>query len=160
MISETVAKTIEFLGGQGLMKEYEWKETANFLRICNDWFDVFNSKMKFGDKPSRHAYGMDVDKQNSILSAMSELMRNVSVGSRKKGTKLPFQKGMLLNNSSLPRLLSYLKSQYNTSDIVRIEYILTSRLNQDIIENFFSAIRAMSGGNDHPCGLEFKYRLR
>ena len=40
------------------------------------------------------------------------------------------------------------------------KYILTYRLNQDIIENFFGVIRAKGGLNDHPDIQEFKYRLR
>lgn len=41
-----------------------------------------------------------------------------------------------------------------------VKYILTYRLNQDILENFFGVIRAKGGLHDHPDQLEFKYRLR
>lgn len=37
---------------------------------------------------------------------------------------------------------------------------LTSRLNQDVLEIFFSYVRRMGHSNDHPSPLEFKYRLR
>ena len=40
------------------------------------------------------------------------------------------------------------------------KYILTYRLNQDIIENFFGVIRSKGGLHDHPDRQEFKYRLR
>lgn len=45
-------------------------------------------------------------------------------------------------------------SRYN------LKYILTYRLNQDVLENFFGVIRAKGGLHDHPDQLEFKYRLR
>lgn len=41
-----------------------------------------------------------------------------------------------------------------------INYVLTRRLNQDVLENFFGVIRAKGGLHDHPTSLEFKYRLR
>jgi len=67
---------------------------------------------------------------------------------------LPFQKGILITNTSLKLLFDDLKSKHN------IKYILTYRLNQDILENFFGALRAKGGLHDHPDPLEFKYRLR
>lgn len=41
-----------------------------------------------------------------------------------------------------------------------LKYILTYRLNQDVLENFFGIIRSKGGLHDHPDCLEFKYRLR
>lgn len=66
---------------------------------------------------------------------------------------IQFQKG-ILSNASLLSLYKYLKETYN------MEYVLTHRLNQDVLENFFSYIRGMGGSNDHPCTLDIKYRLR
>lgn len=51
-------------------------------------------------------------------------------------------------------LYDYLNLNY------KVDYVLTARLNQDIIENFFSYIRGMGASNDHPHPLDFKYRLR
>lgn len=39
-----------------------------------------------------------------------------------------------------------------------VQYLLTRRINQDVIENFFGIIRAKGGLHDHPSPLEFKYR--
>ena len=41
-----------------------------------------------------------------------------------------------------------------------IKYILTYRLNQDVLENFFGVIRTKGGLHDHPDRQEFRYRLR
>lgn len=41
-----------------------------------------------------------------------------------------------------------------------VEYILTLRLNQDVLENVFAYIRGMGEANDHRSPLEFVYRLR
>ena len=39
-------------------------------------------------------------------------------------------------------------------------YLLTNRLSQDGLENFFSVIRAMGGGNTNPSAAEFACRFR
>jgi hypothetical protein len=37
-----------------------------------------------------------------------------------------------------------------------LHYIITCRLNQDVLEQFFGVIRAKGGFYDHPDSLEFK----
>nr|CAH7745564.1 unnamed protein product [Callosobruchus chinensis] len=37
----------------------------------------------------------------------------------------------------------------------KVQYVLTSRLNQDVLENLFSYIRGMGGSNDHPSSAIF-----
>ena len=41
-----------------------------------------------------------------------------------------------------------------------ISYLLTSRLNQDGLENFFSQVRALGGNNSHPSTVETINRIR
>lgn len=83
---------------------------------------------------------------------MSRFIGSIRVGTHKE--LISFQKGILLTNKSLSEMFDYLKEKYN------LEYILTSRLNQDVLENFFAYIRGMGGSNDHPSPLDFRYRLR
>lgn len=59
-----------------------------------------------------------------------------------------------MTNTSLKQLFDDQKTRYD------VKYILTYRLNQDVLENFFGAIRSKGGLHDHPNSLEFKYRLR
>ena len=40
-----------------------------------------------------------------------------------------------------------------------LDYIMTKRLNQDLLENIFSRIRALEGSNDHPTPLGFMRRM-
>ncbi|CAH1955417.1 unnamed protein product [Acanthoscelides obtectus] len=154
LLSNSVAKAISYAGENGLMpKDSYWKEAAVVVQLFNDWFDLFNCRSKFVENcPTRNAYGTDLDKQIRLLDEMSEVVSSMRIG-KHKGL-IPFQKGILLSNRSLKELLPYLREKYN------VEYILTSRLNQDVLENFFSYIRGMGGANDHHSPLDFKYRLR
>jgi len=64
---------------------------------------------------------------------------------------LPFQKGLLMSIKSLLGLLEELKK-------IGINYIFTSRLNQDAAENTFSQIRGF--GSTHPGPTDCINRLR
>lgn len=78
----------------------------------------------------------------------------MKVGSRQG--LLPFQKGILICNSSLRNLYYDLKKKFNSE----ISYVITSRLNQDVVENLFAYIRSMGAANDRPTALDIRYRLR
>lgn len=58
-----------------------------------------------------------------------------------------------MTNESLRNLLKDLKIQYKD-----IKYIMTRKLNSDVLENFFSYIKGMVGANNHMSPMEFKYR--
>lgn len=40
-----------------------------------------------------------------------------------------------------------------------IDYIMTRRVNSDVLENFFSYLKGMVGSNTHMSPIEFKYWL-
>lgn len=88
---------------------------------------------------------------------MNEFITSMRVCERNK--LLPFQKGISLCCQSLPGLFEHLKQMYVIDDHP-IEYLLTSRLNQDVLENCFSFLRGMGGANNHPNALDIRNRLR
>lgn len=131
VLSNSVAKAIEYAGENGLMPlNSNWKEAADCAKLFNDWFDVMNSRSKFvGNYPSKNAFGTDLENQKRKLNQMSQFIASMRVGKHKQ--MIPFQKGILLTNRSLIEMYDYLKRKYE------FEYVLTSRLNQDVLENFF-----------------------
>lgn len=154
LFSHTISKAVSRLGYLGLYKsDNNWVECSKLLKITNDWFDVFNSKISVSDSRSRmKAYGLALNEQNEILDQMSKLMETLRKPNSKK--LLPFQKGILISISSLKQLFNDMKKDFN------IKYLLTYHLNQDPLEGFFSIIRSIGGLYDHPTALQFKYRLR
>lgn len=66
---------------------------------------------------------------------MTDLMMTMKVGKHEKPVQ--FQNGIIVTNASLRQLLIYLREKYSTKEF-EIKYILTNRLNQDLLENFFS----------------------
>lgn len=83
---------------------------------------------------------------------MSQMKSDILVVGRK--SLLPFQKGILISNGSLLGLYNHISERFSMT------YVLSYRLNQDVLEKFFSQIRAIGRTYDHPTPLEFKYRLQ
>ena len=58
-----------------------------------------------------------------------------------------------MTNTALEMLSKYVEKYDMT-------YVITNRLNQDVLEHFFGAMRSKGALNDHPSPQDFKYRLR
>nr|CAH7720027.1 unnamed protein product [Callosobruchus chinensis] len=149
LLSNTVAKAITYAGGHRLMpKNSKWLEASAIVQLFNDWFDLMNSRSKFVIScPGRNAFGTDIEKQKELLHKMTEVINIIRVGKHKN--LIPFQKGIILSNKSLIEMFEYVSEKY------KVEYVLTSRLNQDVLEIFFSYIRGMGDSNDHPSSAIF-----
>lgn len=157
IFSNRNAMTIKWCGSNGLLHSLNWEFTANVLQLFNDWFDLHNSSVLYGSHSGSHAYGINLEKQNETLNNMNEFIEQMRVG--KRTSLMQFQKGILLSNKSLQAMLTYIKDKYSTEEF-QVQYILTRRLNQDILENFFSYLRSMGAGYDHPTPVEIRNRLK
>ena len=158
LFSHKNAQAVKLCGKKGFKGFEKWFLTWMVLSLFNIWFDVANSTAKFGNYLEANAFG-ETNALNKQIQTLN-LMNNFISVTRVKGhtTLLPFQKGIILYNKSLIGLFSYLK-QYKFIDF-NFEYILTNRLNQDVLENFFSYIRGMGGRNETPTALDIQNRLR
>lgn len=110
---------------------------SKFFQLTNHWFDVMNSYIPFPKVPSKNPYGKDLEIQNKTLNEMIDTMSTMRCISKKRKTETflqVFQKGVIMSCRSLQSLYIDLKEKYN------ISYVLTHRLNQDCLENFFSQV--------------------
>lgn len=124
------------------MIDEEAKTTAWFIRKVRAWFDVMNSRYQ-----NEAIFLSNKNLKISILDNFLHLIENIIIGNAWK----PVQTGIkisILNTITLVHLLFI--NGYN--------YFLTSRLNQDAIENLFSTVRRH--GNINPTALEAKRCLR
>ena len=99
-----------------------------------------NSKMLYGPNQLSCAMTKDADHQFEILDRMEEFLESFSVfnkdGSVKDG-KQPWQHGILCSIKSTRKLWTEMVKDGP------MLFLLTSRLNQDCLENFFSRIRGI-----------------
>ncbi|XP_046811334.1 uncharacterized protein LOC124420920 [Lucilia cuprina] len=138
----TVMKWVLDSGASDHMAKYE-----HFFENLQELDDpVFINVAK-----NKQPYGLALDSQNEVLTEMNQIMSIPIIPGRK--CLEPFQKGILMTNNALIMLHEYVK-KYD------MKYIVTSRLNQDVLEHFFGAIRSKGGLNDHSSPRDFKFRLR
>lgn len=65
-----------------------------------------------------------------------------------------FQKGIMMPINSVKALRNQMDEKFGC------KYLLTHRVNQDCLENFFSQMRFKNGANDHPTPTECLYNMK
>jgi hypothetical protein len=96
-------------------------------------------------------YGTHEYEQRESLRKMKALLKSWHIIGNTY--KIPFEKGILLSIDSTLDLFEELKKE-------GVKFLLTSRLNQDILENFFSRLRGIGGSNSHPSPVEVGQRIK
>ena len=149
LISNTVANAlIKYLPGDD--PEAAMRLSA-VISTMNGWFDIHNSYTLYST-PYKSAYGTHLELQDKCLDDMYTLMKTMRCTG--KASLQVFQKAVMLSIQSLKDLRLEMEINYQKP------YILTHRLNQDLLENFFSQIRTRGGLHDHPTPLQCMYRVR
>lgn len=90
--------------------------------------------------PYKQPYGNNIEKQNLLVDKMYDTFLNMRcIG--KIGLQI-FQKAILMHINGTKALLKVLQQN-------GLKYLLTSKTNQDALENLFSQLRSRGGLNDH-----------
>ena len=140
------------------------QKLSKFFSDVNNLFDIFNAHVKsHKNNPYGDAYGWNKDITKAQNDFLKEMKKEISTlrarWANKGGKKLsrqPWQDGMLMNITALKPMYEELKKEYPG----QIDYILTYRLNQDCLEQFFSVLRAMGGSYTKFGALEGLRRIR
>ena len=90
--------------------------------------------------------------QRAALLKMQNLVETMAING--KSSLLPFQKGILVSIKATLDLFEYVEKEFG------LNFLLTTHLNQDHLENLFSCLRGMIGNHQHPSPLECMRRLR
>ena len=134
IFSETTAKALR-------LNFPDKEKQSEFLQTFNDWFDVANSRRPFHEVALKSAYGQHLQRQNEVLQKTYDLVTGMramtKTGKAKKGL-LPFQRGIAMSCKAIPLIFNYMKERY-----AGVQYLMTSRLQQDPLESFFSRVRGL-----------------
>ena len=122
--------------------------TANFVKRFDSLFNCFNIKTPKSKKPYNHAMTVNSSHHDFLKECQSWLPLVKSVSKR----SLPCLEGWQIAIKSLNFLFQELAES-------GVKYLLTSRLNQDCLENLFSIIRGKGGHRDNPSVNEFRIAL-
>ena len=146
-LSHTVAAGISTYVALGMPDEAI--HTAEFVEAVDGLFDCFNSRNLRDNKPLHRPITDNSQSSHwTHLQKCAELLHTLKIcGST---ASVPCVGGWLMNINALQIIWSVLKSEY------KISFLLTSRLNQDSLENLFSIIRGRGGHRDNPGPVHFQ----
>ena len=132
----------------------DYQETvskAYAVQLVNDWFDVMNSRCLDFRNKLKVPLGRNIDEQMDVLNRMKDFLGKLQLI---KKTNVHFIKGIIASINSTQALYEELVTNGP------FDFLLTTRLNQDCLENLFSRIRALGGPKDHPGPVEVLKRIK
>ena len=129
----------------------EAKDTAVFIDRFDKLFNAMNSYTLKSSRPFQNAITNTSQHRNFLQEALCWL-RTVSGNSKIKN--LPCIEGWQITISAALQLFDDLNTHH------KINFLLTSRLNQDCVENLFSVIRGKGGHRDNPDVNQFTTALQ
>jgi hypothetical protein len=123
-----------------------YNTTAWFVKLVDSWFNLMSSRHPIMalSKKNSDAY----KSATTLLNDFIDVIQDVQFG--EKPTWKPVQTGLILSTSSVLELCNNLLDS-------TLDFLLTSRLTQDCLENLFSVVRSK---NPIPTPREFKYALK
>ena len=150
VLSHSVAAGISALTSLGQL-EKEAIETAKFIEQFDSLFNVFNSR----SLSASHALKSAIKSGSRHITFLGDCLKWLE-GVRQQGSGkiLPCIFGWQLSIASLIELWHDLQTNFD------LTFLLTSRLNQDCLENFFSTIRFKGGHRDNPDSIQFRAAYR
>ena len=120
--------------------------TAWFVELVDRWFDLMSSRHPvMALSPQKTSQYTDA---RDHLACFMKVVKTFQVGDMSSWK--PIQTGVLLSTTTVLNLCDELLAS-------RLEFLLTSRLTQDCVENLFSIVRSR---HPTPTGREFKYALK
>lgn len=147
ILSHSVAKGVTLCTSFGALP-MQAQHTADFCDFFDCLFNIFNSRMFKSHRRFNSGIRANMKDYWEFLDKAEVYLKNLRSPNHK--SLLPCVEGWLQNISALKLLFA----------LVKQPVILSYRLNQDCVENFFSKIRGMGGHRDHPTCTEFRAAFR
>lgn len=135
ILSKTVAAALKDLTSQNIIVD-ENKATYNFIINMNNVFDILNIKK----------YGISLKPGGSLNSELEQLQKYILFVAKNNSQKILCFYGLCQTIEAVFGLINDFSEDSEFSE----EQILTSRLNQDPLENFFSQVRSRGGCGSNP----------
>ena len=153
ILSHSVSVGMKFRSD--LLGDPSSEPTSKFIEKIDNLFDCFNSRNFNCPKNLRRpiqANSEHVQFLQDMKVWLAKIKAKTPEG--KEDKDLPCLKGWRLSINSLLGLWDDLNKNH------KVKFLLTSRLNQDCVENLFSMIRGNSGHVDRPTAKQFRSFFR
>lgn len=144
LFSNTMSTAIKTSVYTGQLKSKTAIQTANMIKYFNDLLDVLNSMSLYHSNPFKCALSTERPQQLEFLQkaiiTFENLKKKTSTNKGKQETRPVCFDGMCWTLNAIIML-------YKEQQDMGFTYILTGRLNSDVIENTFSIFRQRGGYN-------------
>jgi len=152
VLSHTMSSTIRTCISTKELKSETANNTADFVEFIDKLFDCLNSRTLYNSNPYNCALT-----NNSIvkdfLSKACDYFKNLVKLKNEKVTRPPCFNGFI---QTINGVLQFFEEEKNNNII----FLLTNRLNQDVIENLFSIFRQRGGYNKNPTSKTLRTSFR
>jgi hypothetical protein len=131
----------------------EVEATAYFVERMNRLFDIMNSNSPKAKNKWQKPLGVNTVEQFQELLDAKMWIEGWKFKSRKTGLvkdNLPFKQGLMMTINALSAVCRDLIEKQG------FQFVMTSRFNQDVVENWFSCIRGKGRNNDSCTSLEYE----
>ena len=147
VLSSTVAAGLETYLTLGCLPT-EAVGTIEFISFFDKLFDMFNSSNLTSTKIFRRAFSGQVDYIDFLNNALQFLTDLTVIGKNNRNITAYIKciKGWKITINSLMNIWTRLQN-------ANFNFILTRRLNQDCLENFFGSIRQQNGNAVNPTAI-------
>lgn len=153
IFSHTMASAIKSNFGLGHLNSSALN-TSEFLEELNNLFDSLNSKVLYSGNPHNCGLSQTNPQVKNNLKRGLSLFRKLNKIDNGNLSRPPCFDGMV---QSIRAILLLYEEELNENSKI---FILTNRLNQDILEKFFSIIRQRGGYNFNPTCRIFQTSFR
>jgi hypothetical protein len=150
LAAQTLSRSVAIALIRYLPDDNEAKHLSTFIQDINDWFDLMNSHHPGQKEAFKKPFNCSYE-QLGLLNRVRDTM--LTMRRPEKQSIQIFQKGILLSIASIKTLFCEMRRRYD------FKYILTYKVNQDVLENHFGRIRCW-GGTEHPSPIESVQRIK
>lgn len=157
LFSNSIANSFEYLIRHQCTGFQTCGPTAEFTRIMNNTFDIFNSK---GIEPE-NIFNRAITRESAgtiftYLDMVADYFKSIRVNGQNimDTEKRTGFKGFVINIFNLKSLYS----MYVETGL--LDFLPTFQLSQDLLESTFGRIRSLNGNNDNPDVTQFTSGLR
>uniref|UniRef100_A0A2S2P4P3 Transposable element P transposase n=1 Tax=Schizaphis graminum TaxID=13262 RepID=A0A2S2P4P3_SCHGA len=152
VFSHTMSSTIRTCISTKELKNETANNTADFVEFIDKLFDCLNSRTLYSSNPYNSAL-TDNSIVKDFLSKATDFFKNLVKLKNGKVTRPPCFNGFI---QTINGVLSFFEEEKNNNII----FLLTNRLNQDVIENLFSIFRQKGGYNKNPTSKTLRTSFR
>ncbi|KAL4153780.1 hypothetical protein QTP88_001613 [Uroleucon formosanum] len=152
LLSNSMAAAIRTCMQTGQLQNNTSSNTADFIEFINHLFDCLNSKSLYSHNP--YLYSLtDLGTVKNFLIEASQYFTNLQKLKKGKLSQPPCFKGF---TQTINGVLQFFEAE-KSNDIV---FLMTNRLNQDVLENLFSIFRQNGGYNKNPTARTIRTSIR